>query len=116
MNFQYSYRAFLITSLLTGCLVLFLYSLKLSKNKVQVQEETIDVEITSEDLLLLEQELAAVTPEEVKVETYKGYDEAEEYISSVENEDQRISDIIEGKLQELDEDRKSTRLNSIHVR
>src|SRR5690554_7708937 len=88
MNFQYSYRAFLITSLLTGCLVLFLYSLKLSKNKVQVEEEIIDVEITSEDLLLLEQELAAVTPEEMKIETNKGYNE----------------------------DRKSTRLNSSHVR
>ncbi|HLV93422.1 MAG TPA: hypothetical protein VKX34_09895 [Aequorivita sp.] len=108
MNFQYSYRAFLITSLLTGCLVLFLYSLKLSKNKVQVQEETIDVEITSEDLLLLEQELAAVTPEEVKIETNKGYNEAEEYISSVENENQKISDITEGKLQELDEAIKSS--------
>ena len=103
MNFQYSYRAFLITSLLSGILVLFLYSLKLSNSEIQLQETTYDVELASEELLPDEKELAALVPEEVKVETNRAYNEAEKYISSVENENQEISETTEGKLQEMDQ-------------
>ena len=103
MNFQYSYRAFLITSLLTGILVLFLYSLKLSNSQIQLQEETYDVELAPEELLLDENELAALVPEETKIETNRAYNEAEKYISSIENENQEISETTEGKLQEMDQ-------------
>ena len=103
MNFQYSYRAFLITSLLTGSLVLFLFSLRLSNSEIQVQEEVYDVELASEELLPEEREIAALVPEKIKIETNRGYNEAEKYISSVENENQEISETIEGKLQEMDQ-------------
>src|SRR5690606_41793479 len=86
MNFNYSYRAFLITSLLTGCLVLFLYSMKLSKERVETTQETYDVEMASEELFPEEKEIAALAPEKVKIETNRAYNEAEKFISSVENE------------------------------
>ncbi len=101
MNFNYSYRAFLITSLLTGSLVLFLFSVKLSNQQVQSNEEVYDVLISPEDLLPEDLEIAALTPETVKVETNRAYNEAEKFISSVEKENQEITETTEGKLQEM---------------
>ncbi len=101
MNFNYSYRAFLITSLLTGCLVLLLYSVKLSNEQEESNEETYDLVITPEELLPEDLAIAALTPEIVKVETNRAYNEAEKFISSVENEDQEITETTEGKLQEM---------------
>lgn len=102
MNFNYSYRAFLITSLLTGCLVLFLYSMKLSKERVDTTQETYDVEMASEELLP-EKEIAALAPEKVKIETNRAYNEAEKFISSVENENLEETETTEGKLQAMNE-------------
>ncbi len=102
MNFKYSYRAFLITSLLTGSLVLFLYSIKL-KGQIAEEEETFDVVMAPEELLPEEQEIAALTPEVVKVETNRAYNEAEKFISEVENENREITETTEGKLQEMNE-------------
>lgn len=101
MNFNYSYRAFLITSLLTGWLVLFLFSIKLSKQQEETKDEVYDVLIAPEDLLPEDLELATLTPEKVKIETNKAYNEAEKFISSVENENQEITETTEGKLQEM---------------
>lgn len=103
MNFNYSYRAFLITSLLFGILVLFLFSVKLSKEKVETNEETYDVVMAPEELLPEDLAIAELTPEIVKVETNRAYNEAEKFISSVENEDQEITETTEGKLQEMNE-------------
>lgn len=103
MNFNYSYRAFLITSLLFGILVLFLFSVKLSKEKVDTNEETYDVVMAPEELLPEDLAIAELTPEIVKVETNRAYNEAEKFISSVENEDQEITETTEGKLQEMNE-------------
>lgn len=103
MNFNYSYRAFLITSLLTGILVLFLYSVKLSKVQLQNNEETYDIEMTVEDLLPEELEMAALTPEKINIETNKAYNEAEKFISSIENENEEITETTEGKLQEMED-------------
>ncbi len=101
MNFNYSYKAFLITSLLTGSLVLFLFSVKLSSQKQESSEEVYDVLISPEDLLPEDMEIAALTPEKVNVETNRAYNEAEKFISSVENENQEITETTEGKLQEM---------------
>ncbi len=101
MNFNYSYRAFLITSLLTGCLVLFLYSVKLSSEQVESNEETYDVVMAPEELLPDDLAIAELTPEKVKVETNRAYNEAEKFISSIENENQEITETTEGKLQEM---------------
>lgn len=103
MNFNYSYRAFLITSLLTGCLVLFLFSVKLSSEQVESNEETYDVVISPEDLMPEDLAIAELTPEIVKVETNRAYNEAERFISSVENENQEITETTEGKLQEMND-------------
>ncbi|MDP2687817.1 MAG: hypothetical protein Q8O62_11380 [Aequorivita sp.] len=103
MNFNYSYRAFLITSLLTGILVLLLYSIKLSGDIVETNEETYDVVMAPEELLPEDLAIAELTPEIVKVETNRAYNEAEKFISSVENEDQEITETTEGKLQEMNE-------------
>lgn len=103
MNFNYSYRAFLITSLLTGSLVLFLYSIKLSKKQEETTEETYNVIMAPEELLPEELAIAELTPEKVKVETNRAYNEAEKFISSVENENQKETETTEGKLQEMNE-------------
>jgi hypothetical protein len=103
MNFNYSYRAFLITSLLTGILVLLLYSIKLSKERVEVPEETYDMVIAPEELLPEDLAIAELTPEKLKVETNRAYNESEKFISSVENENQEETVTTEGKLQEMNE-------------
>ena len=103
MNLNYSYRAFLITSLLTGCLVLFLFSVKLSKEQVQNTEETYDVVMAPEELLPEDLAIAELTPEKVKVETNRAYNEAEKFISSIENENQEVTETTEGKLQEMND-------------
>ncbi|HBC05562.1 MAG: hypothetical protein CL528_02255 [Aequorivita sp.] len=103
MNFNYSYRAFLITSLLTGSLVLFLFSVKLSKEQEENTEETYDVVMAPEELLPEDLAIAELTPEKVKIETNRAYNEAEKFISSVENEDEEITQTTEGKLQEMND-------------
>lgn len=102
MNLPSSCRAFIITSLLTGILVLFLYSLKLRNSDIELQGETYDVELALEELLLDEEEIASIIPEPTKIETNRAYNESEEYISSVENDNQEISETTEGKLQEME--------------
>lgn len=104
MNFNYSYRSFIITSLLTGSLVLFLYSVNLSQTREEENtEETYDVVMAPEELLPEEIAIAKLTPEVVKVETNRAYNEAEKFISSVENENQEITESTEGKLQEMND-------------
>lgn len=103
MNLNYSYRAFLITSLITGCLVLFLFSVKLSKEKKESNVETYDVVIAPENLLPEDLEIATLTPQVVKVETNRAYNEAEKFITTIENNDNEITETTEGKLQEMNE-------------
>ncbi len=113
MNFNYSYRAFLITSLLTGCLVLFLFSIKISKQQHDLNEETYDVVMAPpEELLEEDLKIAALTPEKVKVETNRAFNEAEKFIASVENENHEITETTEGKLQEMNEAIESSQANN----
>lgn len=103
MNFNYSYRAFLITSLLTGILVLSLYSVKLSGEIVETNEESYDVVMVPEELLSEDLAIIEITPEKVKVETNRAYNESEKFISSIENENQEETETTEGKLQAMNE-------------
>ncbi|MDC8002770.1 hypothetical protein POV27_01780 [Aureisphaera galaxeae] len=82
MNFNYSYRAFLITSLLVGNLVLLMVSVKLHK-KEEPEEKGVPIEYAEE---LLEEELAVVSTEDIKIETHSAYNEAEQFIRELENE------------------------------
>jgi hypothetical protein len=85
MNFNYSYRAFLISSLLVGNLVLLLVSVKLNKKELAVEKE---IPIEYEELLPREEEELALAQEveRMKIETNKAYNEAEEFIEELENE------------------------------
>ncbi|NNM24115.1 MAG: hypothetical protein HKO54_11250 [Flavobacteriaceae bacterium] len=80
MNFDYSYRAFLISCLLVGNLVLLLVSVRLSGSPEPVEEFTA-VEYTEE---LLEEELAINVTDNVRIETNRAYNEAEKFISELE--------------------------------
>jgi hypothetical protein len=111
MNFNYSYRAFLITSLLTGSLVLFLFSTKLSKEKGEIEVETYDVQVAPEDILPEDIEIASITPQVIKVETNRAYNEAEKFLSTIDNENQEITETTEGKLQEMNEALESSQNN-----
>ncbi|MCH2490138.1 MAG: hypothetical protein MK211_08315 [Flavobacteriales bacterium] len=101
MNWNYSYRAFLITSLLFGILFLVLYSIKLG-NYEEAPLENYDVVYKAEELLLEEEELAIMTPEKTTVETNRAYNEAEEFINDAENLREDPTETIEGKLAEID--------------
>ncbi len=103
MNFNYSYRSFLITSLLSGILILSLISIKLSGQENDALEETYNLVLTEEELLEEPEDLASLSDEKVKIETNRAYNEAEKFISSVENENQEITETTEGKLQEMND-------------
>lgn len=82
MNFNYSYRAFLITSLLFGSLFLLLWSIKLS-SEVPVELENYDVEYTVEEELL--EELNTASTEKVAIQTNRAYNEAEAFLNELNN-------------------------------
>ncbi len=100
MNFNYSYKAFLITTLLVGNLYLLLYSVKLSKVE-EPEQENYDIEYALEDLFP-EEKLAALSTENVKIETHKVFNEAEKYISDLENDRNELSENTQDKLAEMD--------------
>jgi len=101
MNFNYSYRAFLITSLLTGCLVLMFLSIKISNTHRTAQETTYDIIYAPEELLET-METATLSAEKIKIETNRAYNEAEKFIAAVENENLQLTETTEGKLQEME--------------
>jgi len=102
MNFNYSYKAFLIATLLVGNLILLMYSVKLSEaEEVQeVQEEEYELEFAKEDLFP-EEDLATLSSENVKVETHKAFNEAEKFISEIEKENEELSENTQDKLDEM---------------
>jgi len=84
VNFNYSYKAFLVTSLLVGNLILLLLLVKLDGNPTP-EVTTVPVEYT--ELLPEEEPLALATPQEqAVVKTNTAYNEAETFIREVENE------------------------------
>lgn len=104
MNFNYSYRAFLITSLLFGILFLLMTSINLSKYKEKA-EEIIDVDYTIDQSILEEEEtedLATITNPPINAETHRAFNEAEEFIKEIEQEREEFSETTEGKLEEIE--------------
>ncbi len=100
MNFNYSYRAFLIASLLVGNLVLLMYGVKLKK-EISIPAKEYDVEISAEDLLTEEelQEMTAV--KKTQVITHKTTNEAEKFISELEDQRDEPSQDILDKLNQM---------------
>jgi len=84
MNFNYSYRAFLITSLLFGILFTILFGINL-KSDLAAEEENESVEYIEIIPEVLE-ELASNNTETVAVETNRAYNEAEKFIRDLESE------------------------------
>lgn len=85
MNFNYSYRAFLITSLLFGILVLALWSINIS-SEIPEAFENVPVEYAEFEEEET-QELAKNTQKDkARIETNRAYNEAEEFIRKSENE------------------------------
>jgi hypothetical protein len=99
MHFDYSYRAFLITCLLFGILFLAFKSINLSKYEI-IKEDSFDVDYTSEELEVEEDYLAS-TPTSFKVQTNRAYNEAEKFISEIENENKEITESSEGRQESL---------------
>jgi len=99
MNFNYSYRAFLITSLLFGILFLLLYSIKLSGNEEEVVDNDIEY-LDLEELFPEEEELVAISTENVKIETNRAYNQAEKFISEIENDRRKTTEEESGKTEE----------------
>ena len=84
MNFNYSYRAFLITSLLVGNLILLLITVKLQKRTdSETEEEALAIEYA--ELITEEEELALSEPEDVNIQTHTAFNEAEQFIREIEN-------------------------------
>jgi hypothetical protein len=105
MNFNYSYRAFLITSLLFGILFLLMFSIKL-KSKVEEEVAEYDIEYAEEilqELLEEEENELAVASEKMNIETNRAYNEAEKYISKAETDRADVDETTEEKLSEIDE-------------
>lgn len=81
MNFNYSYKSFLITSLLVGNLILLLVSIKLQDFE---EEEDTSIPIEYAALLPEEIEIDEVTEKKVQIKTHTAYNEAEQFIKEVE--------------------------------
>tara|TARA_Y100000815_G_scaffold270061_1_gene294083 strand:- start:110103 stop:110804 length:702 start_codon:yes stop_codon:yes gene_type:complete len=82
VNFNYSYKAFLISSLLVGNLILILVSIKLGAEK-QPQEETVPIEYIEtlpEEVMALNE----ATSEKADIKTNTAYNEAEQFIKEIE--------------------------------
>jgi len=113
MNFNYSYKAFIITSLLVGSLYLLLYSVKLSKIE-EVQEDEYEIEYALVDVFP-EEELATLSSENIKIETHKAFNEAEKFISEQENERDETSENTQDKLAEMDQAMEDVNVNRVPI-
>ncbi|MDC7995243.1 hypothetical protein [Altibacter sp. HG106] len=100
MNFQYSYRAFLITCLLFGILFLTLFSIHLGEGTPPFEPEY-DIEYAAELPPIPEEETALTElPEQnnPSVETNRAYNEAREYrneTTTLPNEDTSLEELLE---------------------
>lgn len=102
MNFNYSYRAFIITCLLFAIFFLALYSWKLGKGQ-EPFDPKYDIEYAETDPLLqeeLEEALALSSLENTKIETNRAYNEAEEFLEEGDASEEEES--FEEKLAKMD--------------
>ncbi|MCF6306749.1 MAG: hypothetical protein L3J09_02215 [Flavobacteriaceae bacterium] len=98
MNFNYSYKAFVITLLLVGNLYLILYFTQLPSS-TDVIEDEYEIEYIQE--ALLEEKLASLSSEKIKIETHIVNNKAENFIKELENERQENPETLEEKLSEI---------------
>ena len=116
MEFNYSYKAFIITILILGNLYLLFYFIKLPSNSIILEEEY-EIEYALEEVIT-EEELASVSEEEIKIETHKVFNEDQKFIEELETNRKENSEAIEDKLSEINEvisDSKSERKDDLVV-
>ena len=101
MNFNYSYKAFVITILLLGNLYLLFYFVKLPSNQI-IPEDEFEIEYASEEILP-EEDLAKVSEEKTKIETHKVFSEDQKFIKELESDRKENSESIEDKLSEIND-------------
>jgi hypothetical protein len=102
VNFDYSYRAFVITCLLFAIFFLALYSWKLGKGQ-EPFDPKYDIEYAETDPILAEEPeevLAFSTTELGRIETNRAYNEAERFLKKGENSEEEES--FEEKLAKMD--------------
>jgi len=103
VNFNYSYRAFIITCLLFAIFFLALYSWKLGKG-LEPFNPKYDIEYAETDPLLEEEKLEEVATlselENTKIETNRAYNEAEKFLDEGDNSEETES--FEEKLARMD--------------
>lgn len=112
MNFNYSYKAFIITVLLLGNLYLLFYFVKLPSNQL-IPDEEYEIEYAKEDILP-EEDLALVPNKKIKIETHQIFNEAEEFIKELEANSEENLESLEDKLSEMNDaisDSKSIRVD-----
>jgi hypothetical protein len=102
VNFNYSYRAFLITCLLFAIFFLALYSWKLGKGQ-EPFDPKYDIEYTQTDPILeaeeIAEQLALSETDNTKIETNRAYNEAEQFLNQGENAEEES---FEEKLAKMD--------------
>ncbi len=104
MNFNYSYRAFVITCLLFAIFFLALYSWKLGKGQEPFNPKY-DIEYVETDPFLeeelLEELMALSELENTKIETNRAYNEAEEFLKEGRDSEEEEKS-FEERLAEMD--------------
>ena len=116
MNFNYSYKAFVITILILGNLYLLFYFIKLPSNSIILEEEY-EIEYALEEVIT-EEELASVSEEEIKIETHKVFNEDQKFIEQLETDRKENNESAEDKLSEINEvisDSKSERKDDLAI-
>ena len=101
MNFNYSYKAFVITILILGNLYLLFYFIKLPSNSIILEEEY-EIEYALEEVIT-EEELTSVSEEEIKIETHKVFNEDQKFIEELETDRKENNESAEDKLSEINE-------------
>ncbi|PQB05814.1 hypothetical protein [Aureitalea marina] len=101
MNFNYSYRAFLIASLLVGNLVLLLVSIKL--RDYPEQEEVAEYDIEYIDIPEIEEEEQQSSSSKADIRTNRAYNADARFIAEAENDRQQISESTQSMLNEMNE-------------
>lgn len=114
MNFNYSYKAFLITSLLVGGLVLLMFGLQIAK-KAEIEEKIFPIEYSIKDILEEEEKEELASSKPPKIETHKAYNEAEKFIKELESERSQPIESTQDKLDAMKNAMESTKISEIKV-
>lgn len=112
MNWNYSYRAFLITSLLCGILILILYSIRLRDFANENEDLMYDVEIIPSPIIEEEMPEEDILNHQDKIETNRTFNQAEKEQSDLTRQSKQDLKEIGKKLAELDAALENTSINN----